>query len=53
MSDGFGRYDVYATAGSLYCYAETDILRNRLGIRDRETLRKFESGFSSSFSNSS
>ena len=46
MSDGFGRYDVYATAGSLYCYAGTDVLRNRLGIRDREALRKIEADIS-------
>ena len=42
MADGFGKYDVYATAGSVYCYAGTAVLRNRFGIRDADELRQVE-----------
>ena len=46
MSDGFGKYDIYAVAGSMYCYPDSDVLRNRLGITDRTTLKKVESDIS-------
>jgi cell filamentation protein len=42
MADGFGRYDVYAVAGSVYCYADTNVLKNRFGIRDHEQLKQIE-----------
>ena len=46
MPDTFGRYDVYAVAGSLYCYKETTTLRNHFGIRDSKQLRMIESEIS-------
>ena len=42
MADGFSKYDVYATSGSVYCYADTSILRNRFGIRDIVLLKQVE-----------
>jgi fido (protein-threonine AMPylation protein) len=42
MADGFGKYDVYAVAGSIYCYADTNILKNRFGIRNQEQLKQIE-----------
>jgi cell filamentation protein len=42
MADGFGKYDVYAVAGSIYCYADTNVLKNRLGIRNQEQLKQIE-----------
>ena len=42
MAEGFGKYDVHAAAGSMYCYAGTGTLRNRFGIRDAEALRLVE-----------
>ncbi len=29
MADGFGKYEVYAVAGCLYCYPDCNVLRNR------------------------
>lgn len=42
MPDGFGKYDVYTTTGSIYCYAGTNVLRNRFGIRDGAVLKQIE-----------
>lgn len=42
MADGFGKYDVYAVSGSVYCYGDTGVLKNRLGIRDGKTLKRLE-----------
>ena len=47
MADSFSRYDVYATVGSIYCYPNTGVLKNRLGIRDGNTLKKVETDLSS------
>ena len=41
----FSRYDVYTTVGSIYCYAGTNVLRNRMNIRNNELLKNFESDF--------
>lgn len=38
----FSRYEVYTTTQSLYCYPETNILKNKLNIRDYDTLKKAE-----------
>ena len=38
----FSKYEVYTTTQSLYCYPETDILKNKLNIRDYELLKKAE-----------
>ena len=46
MSDAFSRYDVYAVAGSLYCYKDSNVLRNHFGLRDSEQLRMIESEIS-------
>lgn len=42
MADGFGKYDVYATAESIYCYTGTNVLRNRYGLRDNAQLKQVE-----------
>ena len=41
----FSRYDVYTTVQSIYCYRESDVLKNKLNIRDKEELRKAEEDF--------
>ena len=41
----FSRYDVYTTVQSIYCYPDSDILKNKLNIRDREKLRRAEEEF--------
>lgn len=46
MDKGFGKYDVYAVAGSMYCYRDTSVLKNRFGLRDMETLKKLEADIS-------
>ena len=43
----FSRYEVYTTVGSIYCYAGTSVLRNRMNIREYELLKNFESDFCS------
>ena len=42
MAEGFSRYDIYTVTGSIYCYRNTNVLRNRLGIRDNRQLRIVE-----------
>lgn len=34
VPNGFSKYDVYATAESIYCYRGTNVLRNRFVIRE-------------------
>ena len=46
MANGFGRYDVYTTAGSVYCYKDTNVLRNRFGLRDGAQLKQIETDIS-------
>ena len=46
MDKGFGKYDVYAVAGSIYCYRDTDVLKNRFGLRDGTKLRAVEADVS-------
>lgn len=46
MADAFGKYDVYTTAGSIYCYAETNVLKNRFDIHDSTMLRELEANLS-------
>ena len=38
----FSKYDVYTTVQSLYCYPESDVLKNKLNIRDRDELKQAE-----------
>jgi cell filamentation protein len=46
MGDGFGRYEVYAVTGSIYCYKDCNVLRNKFDIQDAATLRKIETDLS-------
>lgn len=46
MADSFSRYDVYAVAGSRYCYPDTSVLKNRFGLRDAVQLKKVEADIS-------
>lgn len=46
MTDGFGKYDVYAVAGSIYCYPDSSVLKNRFGLRDAAQLKALESDLS-------
>ena len=43
----FGRYDVYTTTQSIYCYTDTNVLRNKLGIKDFDLLKKAENEITS------
>ncbi len=46
MADSCSRYDVYAVAGSSYCYPGTGVLKNRFGLRNAEQLKKIEADIS-------
>ncbi len=39
------KYDVYTTVQSVYCYSGSDVLRNRLNIRDKAELKQAEEEF--------
>ena len=41
----FSKYEVYTTVQSIYCYKDSDVLKNKLGIRDREKLKRAEEEF--------
>lgn len=41
MSD-FGKYDVYSVAGSIYCYPDSNVLKNHFSIRDNHELKELE-----------
>ncbi len=38
----FSKYDVYTTVQSLYCYPDSDVLKNKLNIRDSDELKRAE-----------
>ena len=38
----FSKSDVYTTVQSLYCYPESDVLKNKLNIRNRDELKQAE-----------
>ena len=42
MDDEFSRYEVYTTAGSVYCYRDSGVLKNRFGLRDGAKLKLVE-----------
>jgi cell filamentation protein len=42
MTNGFSKYDRKEITQSLYCYPDTDILKNKAGIKDAKALAKFE-----------
>ena len=46
MDKGFGKYDVYTVAGSIYCYRGTNVLKNRFGLRDGAKLKAVEADLS-------
>ena len=46
MNKGFGKYAVYAVAGSVYCYRDSNVLKNRFGLRDGAKLRAVEADVS-------
>lgn len=52
MDKGFGRYDVYTTSGSIYCYKDTNVLKNHFGLRNGDQLRKIETDISAVRQNS-
>lgn len=41
----FSKYDVYTTVQSMYCYPDTDVLINKLGIHDKTKLKQAEEEF--------
>ncbi len=41
----FSRYDVYTTVQSTYCYPDSDVLKNKLNIRDKTELKQAEEEF--------
>jgi hypothetical protein len=42
MNSGFSKYDRKEITQSLNCYPDTDILKNKAGIKDAKALAKFE-----------
>lgn len=38
----FSKYEVYSTVQSVYCYRDTNVLRNKFGITDFDTLKSIE-----------
>ena len=38
----FSKYDVYTTAQSVYCYPDSNVLINKMNIRDNNILKKAE-----------
>lgn len=41
----FSKYDVYTTVQSMYSYLDTDVLINKLNIRDKAELKQAEEEF--------
>ena len=41
----FSRYDVYTTVQSIYCYRDSNVLMNKLNIRDGDRLKQAEEEF--------
>lgn len=41
----FSRYEVYTTVQSIYCYPDSNVLKNRLNIRDHAELKQAEEEF--------
>ena len=38
----FSKYDVYTTTQSIYCYSDSNVLKNKLNIRDNKLLKTAE-----------
>lgn len=43
----FSKYEVYTTIQSSYCYRDSDVLKNKLNIRDKAMLKQAEESFTS------
>ena len=41
----FSKYDVYTTVQSIYCYPDSDVLKNKLNLRNKEELKRAEEEF--------
>lgn len=41
----YSRYDVYTTVQSIYCYPDSNVLKNKLNIRDLRELKEVEEKF--------
>ena len=41
----FSRYEVYTTVPSIYCYPDSNVLKNKLNIRDGKELKQAEEEF--------
>lgn len=41
----FSKYDVYTTVQAMYCYPDSDVLKNKLSIRDKAKLKQAEEEF--------
>ena len=41
----FSKYDVYTTVQSMYCYPDSNVLKNKLNIRDKAELKQAEEEF--------
>ena len=41
----FPKYDVYTTMQSIYCYPDSDVLKNKLNIHDKAELKQAEEEF--------
>lgn len=41
----FSRYEVYTTVQSIYCYPDSDVLKNKLNIHDHSELKQAEEEF--------
>lgn len=42
----FSKYDIYTTVQSIYCYPNSDVLRNKLNIHNKDELKRAEEEFS-------
>ena len=43
----FSRYDVYTTVQSIYCYPDSNVLKNKLNIVNSDELKQAEEQFTS------
>lgn len=43
MLDNFSKYELYSTVNSIYCYPNTNILKNKFNIIDGDILKQIES----------
>ena len=41
----FSKYEVYTTVQSIYCYPDSDVLKNKLNIQDHGELKQAEEEF--------